>query len=423
VLSRATRLFSAVVDHVLSSVDGPEELAKFTDGLGPKSLHAFLDLLPGDRETGSELSLSLGKLLGSKLWTANAVSAGTEVTTFIDKVAVLLEHHRDVESAGNGVVEDPVDVSMTQIKSALSASTLPIDMQRAAISASTAHDEQLCRTLSGISSFLSPSSHRVLICGHPSALSVLTSLLERGGHRQVQVTYQAIFCLWLLSFVTEKGTDRESFAIIAASMEKAALPRLLISILQDVEAEKVVRIALATLRNILPMSMKIRKEMVALGMDATLHSRRRDHWHDPDITENLTVLAEAIDAESASMSTFDVYRHEVLSGALDWTPAHRDETFWRVNVEKHEDDNLEVLRCLVRLLNESTDTKVLSVACHDLSQFIKFHPRGRFIVHSLNVRSRLMELMVAGDTEVRRYALNTVQVLMISNWSLMQKVE
>jgi V-type H+-transporting ATPase subunit H len=180
---------------------------------------------------------------------------------------------------------------------------------------------------------------------------------------------------------------------------------------------------LATLRNILPMSMKIRKEMVALGMDATLLSRRRDHWHDPDITENLTVLAEAIDAESASMSTFDVYRHEVLSGALDWTPAHRDENFWRVNVEKHEDDNLEVLRCLVRLLNESNDTKVLSVACHDLSQFIKFHPRGRFIVHSLNVRSRLMELMVAGDTEVRRYALNTVQVLMISNWSLMQKVE
>jgi V-ATPase subunit H len=408
---------------VLSPTGGPESIAAVVNGLGAESVHPFLDLLVGDGEPASTLALALGKLLGSKLWVSSSTSAGTELVMYAEKVSILLEHLRDLQPDESVTDEVPINVSMLHIENPLSMSNLPIDMQRATGSVSTARDEQLCRCLSGVASFMTHAKSRVLFCKHPSALSVLTSLLEREGHRQVQVTYQSIFCLWLLSFVTEKGTDPESFAVLLAAIEQAAITRLLIHILQDVEAEKVVRITLATLRNIMPMSTKLRKEMVALGMDSILQSRRRDHWHDPDITENLAVLAEAIDAESASMSTFDVYRHEILSGALDWTPAHRDENFWRLNVEKHEDDNLEVLRCLVRLLNESTDSKVLSVACHDLSQFIKYHRRGRFIVHSLNVRTRLMELMVAGDVEVRRYALNTVQVLMISNWSLIQAAD
>jgi len=97
------------------------------------------------------------------------------------------------------------------------------------------------------------------------------------------------------------------------------------------------------------------------------------------------------------MSTFDVYRGEVLSGALSWTPAHKDETFWRENNEKLERNNLEVLRCLARSLHESQDPVVLSVACHDLGMFIKHHERGRHITQTLGVKPRLMELMTAED--------------------------
>lgn len=125
------------------------------------------------------------------------------------------------------------------------------------------------------------------------------------------------------------------------------------------------------------------------------------------------MLAEALESELASMSNFDVYRAEVLSRALEWTPAHRDEMFWRENVEKLDRNQQEVLRCLVRALHESGDETVLAVACNDLAQFIKFHPRGRVIAQSLGVKARLMELMVSGEGEIRRYALNCVQVLMI----------
>lgn len=314
----------------------------------------------------------------------------------------------------------------------------------------TASDEHLGRLLSGLSAFLAHDDNRATFCKQllPAVSrgpSVLTALLDRKAHLPVQLMYQAVFCLWLLSFpkklpeefkssvqaergdsekedLEEEEGELSDAAIIASAMEDAGTPLHLTSVLREVHAEKVVRISLATLRNLMLMSTKLRKEMVSARLVPALESLCFRRWNDEDITEDLRVLADALASELESMTTFDVYRHEVLSGALDWTPAHRDENFWRENVEKLDGNNLEVLRCMVRLLNDSSDPKVLSVACHDLAQFIKHHPRGRFIAQSLGVKGRLMELMADGDGEVRRYALTTVQVLLISNWSLMQRV-
>lgn len=319
----------------------------------------------------------------------------------------------------------------------------------------TASDEHLGRLLSGLSAFLARDDNRVSFCkavhtGGSRGPALLTAFLDRETHPMhlpVQLMYQTVFCLWLLSFpkrlpedlmgTTKRGEDGEDdkddkgetedeedpdASIIAVAMEDAATPKHLTSVLREVHAEKVVRISLATLRNLMLMSTKLRKEMVSARLVPALESLCFRRWNDEDITEDLRVLADALASELESMTTFDVYRHEVLSGALEWTPAHRDENFWRENVEKLDGNNLEVLRCMVRLLSESSDRTVLSVACHDLAQFIKHHPRGRFIAQSLGVKGRLMELMAAEDSEVRRYALTTVQVLLISNWSLMQRV-
>lgn len=173
-------------------------------------------------------------------------------------------------------------------------------------------------------------------------------------------------------------------------MESAGVPRRLTSVLREVTSDKVVRISLATLRNILSMSSTLRKEMVGVGLVDALQSPSFRRYDDDDIRDDLGVLADALESELASMSSFDVYKAEVLSGALEWTPAHRDELFWRENVEKLERNQQEVLRCMVRLLHESSDDTILSVACNDLAQFIKFHPRGRAIAQSLGVKARLM---------------------------------
>lgn len=280
-------------------------------------------------------------------------------------------------------------------------------------------DEQLGRVLSGLAAFLSTDENRFIFCkvfsASPSGVrgpTVLAGLLDKDVGLPVQVYYQAVFCLWLLTFINAHE-DSNVIETVSQALEEAAVPRRLTNVLREVWAEKVVRISLATLRNILKMSVTLRKEMVGAGLVGALQSLCFRRWNDEDIRDDLGVLAEALESELASMSNFDVYRAEVLSGALEWTPAHRDEMFWRENVEKLDRNQQEVLRCLVRVLHESTDVTVLAVACNDLAQFIKFHPRGRVIAQSLGVKARLMELMVSGEGDVRRYALNCVQVLMI----------
>lgn len=278
-------------------------------------------------------------------------------------------------------------------------------------------DEQLGRVLSGLAAFLSTDANRVLFAKHAPLQgrgpTVLAALLDKEVAPPVQVYYQAVFCLWLLSFVARSSAMPDAVDIVSTALEEAAVPRRLTTVLREVFSEKVVRISLATLRNLLDMSPSLRKEMVGAGLIGALQSPNFRRLDDDDVREDLGVLADALESELSSMSSFDVYKAEVLSGALEWTPAHRDELFWKENVEKLERNKQEVLRCMVRLLHESSDETVLAVACNDLAQFIKHHPRGRSIAQSLGVKARLMELMVSGEGDVRRYALNCVQVLMI----------
>ena len=71
---------------------------------------------------------------------------------------------------------------------------------------------------------------------------------------------------------------------------------------------------------------------------------------------------------------------EVLSGSLDWTPIHKDVAFWRENASKFEQQNHQVLRVLVKLMEVSREARTLAVACHDLSMFMQHHTHGKHIV-------------------------------------------
>ena len=69
---------------------------------------------------------------------------------------------------------------------------------------------------------------------------------------------------------------------------------------------------------------------------------------------------------------------------------------------------------LLRLLSVSREVKVLSVGCHDLGQFVTYHPHGRNIVSDLHGKEIVMELMRHSDPEVQKNALLCVQKIMLS---------
>lgn len=438
------KLIVAVVDFCTGK-DRDAFYSEFLSGLGTDLFAPFVDVVKYEKEVSSWYLGALGKMLGQKgvpafAKTTDAVDALEEQKTkYVTAVAGALatitedsmlahqeeEEEEEVEKpatltsplASNGQVTGDLASAAGSLGYIPTVAGISASMQPAG--QSNTGDEQLGRILSGLAAFLSSDENRFIFCKVFSASpngargpTVLAGLLEKDVGLPVQVYYQAVFCLWLLTFINTQE-DATIVDTVSQALEEAAVPRRLTNVLREVWAEKVVRISLATLRNILKMSVTLRKEMVGAGLVGALQSLCFRRWNDEDIRDDLGVLAEALESELASMSNFDVYRAEVLSGALEWTPAHRDEMFWRENVEKLDRNRQEVLRCLVRVLHESTDETVLAVACNDLAQFIKFHPRGRVIAQSLGVKARLMELMVSGEGDVRRYALNCVQVLMI----------
>ena len=93
-----------------------------------------------------------------------------------------------------------------------------------------------------------------------------------------------------------------------------------------------------------------------------------------------------------------------MSGRLDWTLLHKEETFWRTHCGQLAAKNCAVLRALVALL-ESPDARTVEVACHDIGQFIRFYPSGRNLCRKVDAKTAVMRLMVHPNPDVQKQAL------------------
>lgn len=73
-----------------------------------------------------------------------------------------------------------------------------------------------------------------------------------------------------------------------------------------------------------------------------------------------------------SYSTFEEYSSEVETGKLNWSPPHKSELFWKENSQRLNEQDYRLLRILARLLSTSQSPLVLSVAAHDIGQYVKY---------------------------------------------------
>lgn len=69
---------------------------------------------------------------------------------------------------------------------------------------------------------------------------------------------------------------------------------------------------------------------------------------------------------------------------------------------------------LLKLIEATRDARSLAVGCHDLGQFVTYHPHGRYIVSDLHGKELVMRLMIHPEAEVQKQALLTVQKLMLT---------
>lgn len=246
-------------------------------------------------------------------------------------------------------------------------------------------------------------------------ISTIVTVLA--GRVNFQIQYQLTFCLWVLTFNVD----------LARRINKYNVIPILADILSESGKEKVARIILATFRNLIekPEESEIRRDnaiaMVQCKVSKQLEILQGKKFTDPDIVEDIEFLEEKLNASVQDMSSFDEYATEIKSGRLEWGPVHSSEKFWRENADKLNEKNYELLKILVHLLESSRDPLVLSVAAHDVGEYVRYYPRGKQVIEKLGGKHLVMQLLSHEDPNVRYEALLCVQKLMVHNWEYLGK--
>ncbi|KAH8108453.1 ATPase, V1 complex, subunit H [Phellopilus nigrolimitatus] len=223
-----------------------------------------------------------------------------------------------------------------------------------------------------------------------------------------QMSYQICFCFWLLTFEQEISENiNKKYDIIP----------LLTDVAQGAVKEKVVRVIVATFRNLVTKapSQNLPSMLVAqlLPFAKSLCGRK---WTDEDIVDDIQFLRDELKANFDSLTTWEEYTAELSSGHLLWSPVHESDAFWQENAGKLCDQDFAQLKLLVKILNESADPTVLAVAAHDLGQFVKYCDRGKKAVADLGAKTRVMQLMTHENADVRYRSLISVQRLLSQPW-------
>jgi len=252
--------------------------------------------------------------------------------------------------------------------------------------------------------FLNNEKYRVQFAAEDTLGSLSTLLKTRT--KNMQLLYQVIYCLWLLSFNSRVALQISETKIVPSLVE---IFRLSLN-----AKEKVTRMAVATLKNLLDVGNN-NEQMITYGIVRPLENAASKNWADEDIKADLETINTRLEKDIAALSGFDFYKQEVMSGNLTWSTVHKSEKFWRENAHHLEENNHHLLLVLKELLSNSNPS-VQAVACYDLGEFARFHPRGKIIIQQLGLKISLMGMMDDKDSEVKKNALLAVQKLMVTNW-------
>ncbi|CAF1042478.1 unnamed protein product [Adineta steineri] len=272
--------------------------------------------------------------------------------------------------------------------------------------------QSVCRSLQMMLRIEQYREAFVAIDGIPSIMQVLNN-----ASVGFQVQYQLTFCLWVLTFNTN----------IAAIMSKYTIIPRLAEILAESQKEKVTRMIVAFLRNLLekPESDKVIRDnamtMIACRLVKPLELLSNKKFDDDDINENIIFIKEKLEGNLADVTSFDEYAVEIRSGRLSWTPVHQSEKFWVENAAKLNETNFELLRMLLRLLEQSKEPLVLCVAAHDVGEYVRHYPHGKKAIDKLEGKVIIMRLLENPDSNVRYQGLLCVQKLMVHNWDYLGK--
>ncbi|OEH75476.1 vacuolar atp synthase subunit [Cyclospora cayetanensis] len=234
--------------------------------------------------------------------------------------------------------------------------------------------------------------------GLPDVLQNDLSLMQPAG-----VIYKAVFCVWLLSF-------HEGFPL---AITEAGILRPTCEVLKECRVEKVVRVGLHVVENLLSCEEAV-EIIVEENVAQILTLLEFEKWRDPDMYDEIRACIFALDLKIRQFNNFERYLMELDKGKFKWSVLH-SEKFWRENVMVFEKDEFATIQKIEKLL-DSDDPTTQAVACYDLGEFARLHPAGKKVCQKFKVKDKVMLLISSKHREVAAEALLCVQKLMLNNW-------
>ncbi|KAG0358290.1 ATPase V1 complex subunit H [Gamsiella multidivaricata] len=253
-----------------------------------------------------------------------------------------------------------------------------------------------------VESVLRQRDVRIVYWNTPQAVDALIRILKIDAPNP-QMQYQVIYCFWMLTFNEE----------IAEQLNRRydMIPQL-VEIAKSAIKEKVIRVTIATFRNLAEKAPEANvAAMAAVKMLQFCENLSTRKWSDNDILEDINYLKAELEENFQTLTTFEVYLAELQSGRLTWSPPHLSDQFWDKNWKELKKENYALLKTLARLLSTSSDSIVLSVAASDIGQYVKRDSSSKKFLQEIGVKQRIMELMSHPDQEVRYNSVN-------ASWSL-----
>ncbi|RYQ80423.1 hypothetical protein Ahy_Scaffold1g106846 isoform C [Arachis hypogaea] len=163
-------------------------------------------------------------------------------------------------------------------------------------------------------------------------IKLLVPLISPASTQQsIQLLYETCLCVWLLSYYEPA---------IEYLTTSRTLPSL-VDVVKSSTKEKVVRVVVLTFKNLLSKGT-LAAQMIDLQLPQVVQSLKAQAWSDEDLLEGLNYLEDGLKDSIKKLSSFDVYKQEVLLGNLDWSPMHKDPIFWRDNIAHFEENDFQV---------------------------------------------------------------------------------
>lgn len=270
--------------------------------------------------------------------------------------------------------------------------------------------------LQALQQLLTVNEYKVIFW-HQQGIDTLQHLVvapKMDGPKHLQQLYFAVKCLWLLSYHEE----------IRLTLTNPVLISNMVEILKLVGKDKVVRLTLSTLRNLMDVG-KNAELLISYGIVRCLNLFLQKRWADEDVDADLAAMTGYLEDKVNALTSFDVYKYELLGQKLDWSsPVHRSERFWRTNINRFDEDDYAPLRQLHQILTNQeladTNPTAIAVACWDVGEIIRQHPNRKFVLQKVDLKGPIMTHLHNTSDEVKKEALLALQKIMVTNWESLQ---